>query len=193
MTQRKAEREYYITHFDLYKTDLRKLWKIIKTITRKSDRISNISDEFLINDKIVSDQICITNAFNNYFLNVCKTLSKNIVSTGDPLSYVNSNLTTIVVPIIQDNEILNVMSFLNNSTAGHDDLQPSIMKMLTKVYIQPLTYFINISIKRGIFSEELNLARVISIYKLDDKQLIQNYRPISGISYFCKVFEKNYA
>ena len=71
-----------------------------------------------------------------------------------------------------------VMSLLNNSTAGYNDLQPSIMKMLTKVYIKPLTYLINISIKQGIFREELMLANVIPIYKSDDKQLIQNYIPI---------------
>ena len=64
------------------------------------------------------------------------------------------------------------------------------MKMLTKVYIKPLTYLINISIKQGIFPEELKMAKVIPIYKSDDKQLIQNYRPISVISYFSKVFEK---
>ena len=56
-------------------------------------------------------------AFNNYFLNVGETLSKNIVSPGDPLSYVNSNLTTIFYPSIQEIEIFNVMSLLNNSTA----------------------------------------------------------------------------
>ena len=84
----------------------------------------------------MSDTTFITNASNNYSLNVGNTLSKNIVSTGDPVSYVNSNLTTICVPSIQEIEILNVMSLLNNSTAGYDDLQPSIMKMLTKVYIK---------------------------------------------------------
>ena len=63
-----------------------------KTIIGKSDRISNISVEFLINDRIVSDKTFITNAFNNYFLNVGKTLYKIIVPTGDPLSYVNSIL-----------------------------------------------------------------------------------------------------
>ena len=70
------------------------------------------------------------------------------------------------------------MSLLNHSTAGYDDLQPSIMKMLTKVYIKHLTYLINITIKQGIFPEELKLAKVIPIYKSDDKQLTQNYRPI---------------
>ena len=45
-------------------------------------------------------------------------------------------------------------------------------------------------IKLGIFPEELKLAKVIPIYKSDYKQLIQNYRPISVISYFSKAFEK---
>ena len=99
----------------------------------------------------MSDKTFITNAFNNYFLNVGKTLSKIIVSTGDPLSYVNSNLTTIFVPNIEEIEILHVMSLVNNSTAGFDDLQPSIMKMLTKVNKKPLTYLINISIKQVFF------------------------------------------
>ena len=48
----------------------------------------HISDEFLINNNIVSDKTFITNAFSNYFLNVGITLSRNIVSTGDPLAYV---------------------------------------------------------------------------------------------------------
>ena len=93
------------------------------------------------------------------------------------------------MPSIQEIEILNVMSLLNDST-GYDYLQPSIMKMLTKVYIKPLTYLINIWIKQSIFPEELKLARVIPIYKSDDKQLIQNYIPFSVISNFSKVFEK---
>ena len=70
-------------------------------------------------------------------------------------------------------EILNVMSLLNNYVAGYDDLQPVIMKILTKVYINPLTYLINISIKQGIFPEKLKLAKMIPILKSDDKQVIQ--------------------
>ena len=94
------------------------------------------------------------------------------------------------MPSIQDIEMHNVMSLSNNSTAGYD-VQPSTMKMLTKVYIKPLTYLINISIYQGIFPEELKVAKVIPIYKSDDKQMNQNYRPISVISYFPKVLEKS--
>ena len=63
------------------------------------------------------------------------------------------NDPTIFVPSIQEIEILHVMSSVNNYTTGYDDLQPSIMKMLTNEYIKPLTYLINISIKQGIFLE----------------------------------------
>ena len=49
--------------------------------------------------------------------------------------------------------------------------------------IKPLTYFINMSIREGIVPEELKLAKVIPIYKGEDDQLIQNYRPISVLPF----------
>ena len=42
----------------------------------------------------------------------------------------------------------------------------------------------------GTFPEELKLAKVIPIFKSGDKQDISNYRPISILSFFSKVFEK---
>ena len=49
---------------------------------------------------------------------------------------------------------------------------------------------INRSFLEGIFPKELKLARVIPIFKSGDKSLITNYRPISVLSFFSKIFEK---
>ena len=49
---------------------------------------------------------------------------------------------------------------------------------------------INSSIIQGDFPEKLKLAKVISIYKADNEQHIQNYRPISVLPFFSKIFEK---
>ena len=46
------------------------------------------------------------------------------------------------------------------------------------------------SIREGIVPEELKLAKVIPIYKGEDDQLIQNYRPISVLPFFSKIFDK---
>ena len=43
---------------------------------------------------------------------------------------------------------------------------------------------INQSILQGYFPEELKLAKVLPIYKSEDEQLVQNYRPISILSFF---------
>ena len=40
-----------------------------------------------------------------------------------------------------------------------------------------LTPIINMSITQGVFPDELNLARVIPVYKCNDKQTLSNYRP----------------
>ena len=82
------------------------------------------------------------------------------------------------------------MSSLKNSSPGYDEMPASILKQCIDTYIDPLTYLINVSINQGIFPSELKIAKVIYIYKSDDKQHIQNYRPISGLPFSSKIFEK---
>ena len=54
-------------------------------------------NQFLVNNQLTTDNNIIANAFNDYFVNVGKSLSANIVSTVDSLSYVESNST---VPLL---------------------------------------------------------------------------------------------
>ena len=56
--------------------------------------------------------------------------------------------------------------------------------------MKPLTHLINKSIDQGIFPDDLKIAKVFPVYKSDDKNNISNYRPISVLSSFSKVFEK---
>ena len=44
--------------------------------------------------------------------------------------------------------------------------------------------------KKRLFPDELEIARVFSIFKAGDKQLITNYRPISALNFFKKIVEK---
>ena len=53
-----------------------------------------------------------------------------------------------------------------------------------------LTHFINLSVLQGDFPSEMKLAKVLPIYKADNHQLIQNYRLISVLIFFSKVYER---
>ena len=44
---------------------------------------------------------------------------------------------------------------------------------------KPLTYLINLSMLKGVFPEQLKVAKVILLYKKGDSFLCINYRPIS--------------
>ena len=189
--QRKAERDYYKQQFELYEDDLRKSWQVIKTIIGKENRMKVVEHiDFVIDDKLVADSDKIANCFNEYFTSVGRKLSSTIKCDLDPLLYIDFNINCIDIPYICQNEILNVIKMLNNSSAGADELLPFVMKQCSKLYIHMLTHLINISISQGSFPEELKLAKVLPIFKAENKQLIQNYRPISVLPYFSKIFEK---
>ena len=47
--------------------------------------------EFLINNKMISDNVTIADSFNEYFVNVRKSLAQKITSTDDLLSYIDHN------------------------------------------------------------------------------------------------------
>ena len=77
---------------------------------------------------------------------------------------------------------------MTNSAAGYDELPSSIMKQYVETYVKQLTFLM--SITQGNFPNELKIARVIPLYKGEDTQLIENYRPILVLPYFSKIFEK---
>ena len=145
---------------------------------------------FLINNQYSTDSKIIANQFNKYFIKVGSALANNIKSHVDPLSYVQRNKTTLNIPDIGVNEIQSVISSLSNSAVGYDEIPASIMKQLANYYAEPLTHLINQSILQGHFPKELKLAKVLPIFKSEDEQLVQNYRPISILPFFSKFFKK---
>ena len=127
---------------------------------------------------------------NDYFINVGKLLAHNIVSRIDPLSYIDKSKNCISDVAVTVDDVKAIASQLNNSAAGPDDLLASIMKQVSNEYCIPLTYLINLSVLQGDFPSEMKLAKVLPIYKADSHQLIQNYRPISVLYFFSKVYER---
>ena len=99
-------------------------------------------------------------------------------------------LNSIVIPTISETEVVAAIKILKNTSAGHDEVPPHILKQNVQLFIKPLTHLVNSSIKNDIFPDELKIAKVVPIFKANDKQNIENYRPISVLSVFSKIIEK---
>lgn len=53
-----------------------------------------------------------------------------------------------------------------------------------------LCFIFNLSIEKGIFPDSLKTSVVIPLHKKGDTTVLNNYRPISLLSTFSKIFEK---
>ena len=62
---------------------------------------------------------------------------------------------------------------------GVDKLYPFLASVEAFQSFRPITYIINLSIKRRTFPNNLKIVKVIPIFKQRSRSLFDNYRPIS--------------
>ena len=69
-------------------------------------------------------------------------------------------------------------------------IPPKLVKISANILSEPLTKAVNDSLTRGIFPDAAKIAAVSPIDKgTDNKNSISNFRPVSVLSVFSKIFE----
>ena len=91
---------------------------------------------------------------------------------------------------VTDNELTSVLSSLRCTAAGVDELPMTLIKRNLNLLRIPLLYICNLSMQRGIFPDDLKLAKVIPLYKKNSRHKLENYRPISILPAFSKIIER---
>ena len=78
----------------------------------------------------------------------------------------------------------------NTNSCGIDNIPNKILKRIDYNISDILAFLFNLSIRTGVFPSDLKLSIVIPLYKKGDRSNKQNFRPISLLSCFSKIFEK---
>ena len=87
--------------------------------------------------------------------------------------------------LINNDNTLQIISKLKPShSSGHDSISINTLKIIM-IEISPC--IINQCLLSGIFPNKLKMARVVPIFKKNNKTLIQNYRSISILSAISKI------
>ena len=73
---------------------------------------------------------------------------------------------------------------------GWDQLSIRMIKACDNSISFPLKLIFKSMINEGIFAEDWKKSNVVPIHKKESKNLIKNYRPISLLPIFSKVFER---
>ena len=82
------------------------------------------------------------------------------------------------------------MGIKNNKAHGSDDISSKMIKLCGNHLAKPLQIIFQNILDTGRFPELWKLANVIPVHKKKDKQIVENYRPISLLPLFSKMFEK---
>ena len=65
-----------------------------------------------------------------------------------------------------------------------------ILKVYNSFFSEKLSKIINLSFATGIFPDLCEIAKVVPLLNKDNELLCENYRPISSLPIFSKIFEK---
>ena len=173
-------------------SDHKKTWAVINELRGK--RKENIRPSFIINNQRIIERRIIANEFNKYFVNLASNMNKSVtVDKKDKIlnfqSYLPSpNPNEITMYDCTPDEVNEIITELENGKAS--DIPVKIVKRSNKVISPTLAKHFNYLMQTGKFPDELKIGKITPIYKKDDAELLENYRPISTLPIFGKIFEK---
>jgi hypothetical protein len=159
-------------------------WKRIKTVMGNTQTIG--IPTMMENDIPIPNDTDKATLLNDYFIKQTKLPETNI--NLPPFEYnTDARLGHI---LITPHIVRQILSKLDTSKAtGQDQINNRILKECASVLCVPLSALFNKSLELGIFPSSWKEAMVTAIFKKQDRQLKENYRPISLLSCISKIFE----
>ena len=73
---------------------------------------------------------------------------------------------------------------------GHDNLSPYSLRVASTILAPALCHFIDNAFRLGIFPQSCKTAKIVPLFKSGNTQTFTNYRPISIVTWFAKIFDK---
>ena len=167
-------------------TSSKTYWSILKTDynTKKVPIIPPI----LIEIKLETDFFKKANYFNKFFASKGTPLS-NSSSLPSSLDWATeARLTSIN---FSDNEILKIIRSLDiNKAHSYDNISVRIVKICDDAMKKPLSIIYKNFIRTGIYPNMWKKSNIFPVHRKGDQQIVNNYRPVSLLPIFGKVFEK---
>ncbi|XP_065654499.1 uncharacterized protein LOC136081135 [Hydra vulgaris] len=192
---RKAiQKNYYSSLLNKTFGNARKTWNVIKEITGvgivKSDNLpKRLQRDDNRGDAFVNKEIAET--FNSFFINIGKELAGAIPEGKKSFKFFLKKSDSFMEEseLLIDELRLAINMLKTNKSAGLDEVNPDVVEAVSDIIEKPLFKIFNLSLKNGIFPDQLKLAKIIPIYKGSDDSIKSNYRPISILSCFSKILE----
>ena len=176
--------------FNEFKNNTKLIWRKLRELQNKPYK-TNSNYPIMIKDKLLTSNLDIANQFNNFYCNIAPSLDQKLRSTTkNPMSYLTGDfVNSMSVPLVTEHDVVIAIKSLKNKKSGSLHFPINIIKANAIHLSVPLALLFNQSVRLGLFPNCFKHANIIPIYKKGPKSEVENYRPISILNNFSKIFE----
>ena len=192
-------------------------WNTVKPFLTNKGFFTNENITIKHKDKIVTDNSKLAHLFNSYYINIVENTSEmppenigNLECKSDDhltvekiikhyknhpsietINKIYTKKENSSIPTTTTEEINKIIKELDpKKAAGFDEIPPKIVKMSANVIDSHSANIINNDSTKNVFSEKAKVPSVRPIFKKNKREKIKNYRPVSILNCFSKVYEK---
>ena len=193
--KRKSLQKYFQERCNNNNTNSKEFWKTISPFMKnKSTYKENIT--LLENNNFIRDPTQICELFNNYFSNIGiniidKETPEFVACTNRIKEFWRANKWSFNFKKVNTSEVMKKLRELDVTKAtGYDQIPAKLIKLAGTDIVSSLTRIINKCIDDCVFPNCLKLADIYPSHKSKDNLLKENYRPISILPVFSKIYER---
>ena len=184
---RRVKALYYAMLFLENASNSKNIWIILNDLL-KGRAVSTLK-ELMVDGVILKGNTLMTH-INKYFINIAANLC---VTVPDGLVF-----RCLAPPVwascffrpTNALEVSEILRRLKNKGSRILDIHPSVVKENIIIFSNHFTLLYNMSLVTKIFPDLMKIACVCPAFKYGDSDILDNYRPISSLSVFSKVFER---
>ena len=181
--------QYYKDKFNNCNGDQRKTWNCINKLLNRNSK-SGIRKVLKENGECVKG-VPMADHFNSYFTNVASNLVSHLPQNNNFnfLNGIDRNVSSCYFNPTNANEITNVLKSMANKGNSLFDIKPRLLHNIKDKIIPVLVFLFNFCFERGVYPTILKIGRIVPVHKSGSFLNVNNYRPITNLKTFNKIFE----
>ena len=191
---RLSKKQYFHNYFQSNISNMKKTWaginEVINRGRKKIKKIPALKDAK--SGLLIHDPKKLPSILNKHFASCGATLAAKLPHSERHFSeFLAYRPKTFYFLPVTPGEVESEISLLPlGKSHGVYSCPVSFLKVSKCFISQPLTDIMNTSILEGTFPKKLKLAKVVPVFKNGDDTDPNNYRPISLLSIFNRIFER---
>ena len=142
--------------------------------------------------KRITNKQEISDAMNTHFCDIGVRLQSELPDYGNRfLEYLppRTSDSFYLAPTCKEDVLCEIKKMKPMKAPGHDSIDTKIIHLCPDMFAENLSKIFNNAILQGVYPDAMKIAKVIALCKGGIISNPNNYRPISLLSHFDKIFE----